>query len=152
MSKIIDYPTKVESLPLPEDGENKKVTLVDKEGNAANIGLGDMYSVNQELMQKEPNMSNSKTREHIAKIAADIPHNHYYMLLCRELNDYSIFILNDDIAEFKAAMRDCIVNRGFCKGIDKQEDGAWEIWIQADKDSLPNAYYFFNCDQCIIPC
>ena len=49
-------------------------------------------------------------------------------------------------------MRDCIVNRGFCKGIDKQEDGAWEIWIQTDKDSLPNAYYFFNCDQCIIPC
>lgn len=152
MSKLIDYPTEMESLPLPEDGENKKVTLVDKEGNAANIGLGNMYDVNKNLMKNEPILSKSKIREKITQIAADTPHNSYYMLLCRELTDYTVFIYNDDVDEFKAAMRDCIINRGFCKGIDKQEDGTWEIWIQADKESLPNAYYFFNCNQCIIPC
>ena len=120
----------------------------------AEIGLGSLYDYNKNRIKLLPALSKSKIEEGKNKIKVFMckKTDKYYMLLCRELNDYSIFILNDDIAEFKAAMRDCIVNRGFCKGIDKQEDGAWEIWIQTDKDSLPNAYYFFNCDQCIIPC
>ena len=143
MSEVIDFSTKATE-------EQKKVTLVDENGKAANLGIGNLYDVNKNLMKAEPTLSKSKIREGIAKIAADLPHNNYYMLLCRELNNYTIFIYNDDVDEFKAAMRDCIINRGDCKGIEKQADGAWEIWIDTNDDIY--AYYLFNCNNCMIQC
>lgn len=131
---------------------NKKVTLVDKEGNAADVTLGNMYDINKNCMEKEPTLSNSKLREKIKKMRKSLEGNHGYMLLCRELTDYTVFLYNNDNVEFETAMFECITNRGNCKGIDKLEDGAWEIWIQHDSDKEMHVYYFFNYDTGIIMC
>jgi hypothetical protein len=130
--------------------KDKKVSLVDKDGNAANIGLGTAYEMNQTLIDKESPLSKSAIRNKIQQMACSLTLETYYLLLCRELTDYTFFIYGEDTKEFKAAMYDCITNRGECRGIDKQKDGSWEIWITID--GVHHVYYFFNCDQCVIPC
>lgn len=75
---------------------------------------------------------------------------HYWMLLCRERNDYTIFRLVDDVNEFAKALIECLRNRGKVLDISKQNDGAYEIWIR-DFDADENVvYYLFNYDNAII--
>lgn len=67
----------------------------------------------------------------------------YWMLLCRERNDYTVFIPLT-LSGSKTEMIECLQNRGNVLSIDKQEDGNYEIWIR-DTDTKENfVYYFFD--------
>ena len=73
----------------------------------------------------------------------------YWMLLCRERNDYTVFIPLTLEGTYKD-MLETLQNRGEVLDIEKQEDGNYEIWIwdSSTKDSF--AYYFFNYEFGII--
>ena len=74
----------------------------------------------------------------------------YWMLLCRERNDYTIFRLEDSISDFESALIECLTNRGKTLDITKQKDGNYEIWI---RDIITNdnvVYYLFDYNNAII--
>lgn len=74
----------------------------------------------------------------------------YWMLLCRERNDYTIFRLGDSISDFESALFECLNNRGKVLDITKQPDNNYEIWIR-DFDTNDNvAYYLFDYNNAII--
>lgn len=76
----------------------------------------------------------------------------YWMLLCRERYDFTIFeIFSNTSNEFEKALYECLKNRGKIIDIDKiQEDGNYEIWIK-DKDTKENfIYYLFDYNNGVI--
>lgn len=74
----------------------------------------------------------------------------YWMLLCRERNDYTVFRLEDSISDFESALKECLNNRGKVLDITKQLDNNYEIWIR-DFDTDENVvYYLFDYNNAII--
>ena len=80
----------------------------------------------------------------------------FYMLLCREIYDFSIFqnelYKTEDwnSEEFFSAILDCFANRNMViKSIDRAEDtAAIEIWVQAEDQ--PFCFYLFPSDLGVI--
>ena len=112
----------------------------------ADIDLGmNLYEFNQMGMANEPPLDiialQVKTREMIEDLYST--KNPYWMLLCRERNDYTVFIMIT-IEGTVEEMLETLKNRGQVLSIDKQKDGNYEIWIR-DPDTKENfVYYFFN--------
>jgi len=110
----------------------------------SDIDLGmNLYEFNKQAMNSErpldPIALNIKTIE----IAKEMEKKKYWMLLCNERKDYSVFVVKKktNIAE---ELKITITNRGHILSIDKQEDGSYEIWIR-DFDTKENfAYYLFD--------
>lgn len=81
----------------------------------------------------------------------------YYMLLCRDINYYTIFKLNREIENsdilntFSEDVIDCVQNIGTLKSADVTEDGAIEIWVHPE-DSEPMVMYLFPYDTGVIEC
>ena len=74
----------------------------------------------------------------------------YWMLLCRERNDYTVFCIKDSMVELAEAIKDCLVNRGQVLDITKQEDGNYEIWIRDYLTRENVVYYLFDYNSAII--
>lgn len=128
--------------------------MEEKEKKETAIELGTLYDVNKNLVQNsEKKLSqgiiNSKKEEiknYLRRIASP-----YYMLLCHERRDYTLFNLgyasNFSFSEkytktANVLIDECLVNRGEIRGIDITKDkNAIEIWMSIDGDSY--AYYFF---------
>jgi hypothetical protein len=102
----------------------------------------------------EKDISPNKLRKLIKQaILSLFKERHYYILLNRERNDYTVFRYTGDYAEAEAALKDCINSRGVCKVIQKTEDGVgYEIWIYDKNLDDSFVYYLINCDICIVEC
>ena len=124
----------------------------------SNISLGTLYDVNKNLVLKNEikltdGVLNSK-KEIITNFMRKM-NNTYYMLLCNERKDYTVFKMNDknsddSIREIVSILVDeCLKNRGEIRGIDltKGKD-AIEIWMVIDDEAY--VYYFFPYDNAII--
>ena len=114
------------------------------------ISLGTLYEMNKDLVEKkEPILSKEKIEER-KKILIDYIkkiNGKYYMLLCKEKSDYTVFHMNsfneDSYLSCANIFINTLLNRGKIKGIDltKNED-AIEIWISNEGESY--CYYFFD--------
>lgn len=122
------------------------------------ISLGTLYDVNKNLVQnaeKELTEGIINSKKEVVKNFISKTSNHYYMLLCNEKRDYTIFNLKDtsskdNIYEMVNILVDeCLKNRGEIRGIDitKSQD-AIEIWLSIEEEAF--AYYFFPYDAAII--
>lgn len=124
----------------------------------SNISLGTLYDVNKNLVLKNEiklteGVLNSK-KEIITNFMRKM-NNTYYMLLCNERKDYTVFKMNDknsddSIREIVSILVDeCLKNRGEIRGIDltKGKD-AIEIWLIIEDEAY--CYYFFPYDAAII--
>lgn len=121
----------------------------------AEISMGNMYEVNKQLMKYETPI----TEEEIINRKNDITNwlfetdNKYYMLLCHEKRDYTIFAVQsemgaEDIADI--LIDECIYNRGDLVAIDKvPNEEVYEIWIKDLSDEY-NCYYFFPYGEAVI--
>ena len=79
--------------------------------------------------------------------------NTHYMLMCRELNYYTVFKLNPLIEigfPFEEEVIDCVEYVGAPKAIDYVE-GAVEIWVHPVCEE-PVAMYLFPYDEGVIEC
>lgn len=123
--------------------------------------LGTLYDMNKNLVQNSEKalsqgMLNSKKEE--IKNFLKKTNNEYYMLLCHERRDYTLFDLGyETYYTYKEKCKkiadvlidECLKNRGEIRGIDITKDKqAIEIWISTEEDSY--AYYFFPYDEGII--
>lgn len=136
-----------------EEENPNKVKLVDEGGDAAQLPLGSLYDVNKTLVvENEKTLSPHALRQKIREVIQTFVENFAYMLLCREKNDYTVFLFTGDRTEARSMLWECIVNRGECRGIEKTADGAYEIWIYNADENDANVYYLFPCNNCIIKC
>lgn len=121
--------------------------------SGANLNLYDFNKINmQNIKPYDPITLNRMCRKTIEDIWSRFNQGtySYWMLLCRERNDYTIFRLEDSQEEFYSALLECLNNRGKVLDITKQPDDNYEIWIR-DFDTNENVvYYLFDYNNAII--
>ena len=101
------------------------------------INFGTLYDMNKNLVkQNELELSESilNSKKQIITDFIKKCNNYYYMLLCNERKDYTVFhwvnICNDNDAKeiAKILVDECLINRGEIRGIDlTQNKDAIEI-------------------------
>jgi len=122
----------------------------------AEIDLGlDLYGFNKAGMAQEKPLDSIALNIKLTDMFNDIMNRNdtnkssYWMLLCRERHDYTIFLpltLTGSVSE----MTECLINRGQVLSIDKQKDKNYEIWIRDPETKENYVYYFFDYNQGII--
>ena len=88
------------------------------------------------------------------EIATDMQSQFAWMLLCKERSDFTVFLNTNNSKQKKIAKELMITlqNRGKVIHMDKQEDGAWEIWVRDLRTDENFAYYLFDYSKAIIDC
>ena len=130
----------------------------------SDISLGTLYDVNKNLVlngeiKLTEGVINSK--KEIIKNFLRRTGNTYYMLLCNERKDYTVFrkgfydedMYSDDEHQLDEIVNilvdECMMNRGEIRGIDLTKDkDAIEIWLIIEDEAY--CYYFFPYDAAII--
>ena len=118
----------------------------------AEIDLGmNLYQFNQQAMANEKPLDIIAFNIKVKKMIDDLyaTKHPYWMLLCRERNDYTVFIMITAEGTIDE-MSECLHNRGQVLSIDKQKDGNYEIWIRDPETKENFAYYFFDYEFGII--
>lgn len=126
--------------------------------NESTINFGSLYDVNQQLIKQLPCYSNKKLRQVLDEVVRPYFEKQqatYYMLLCNDNHDYTVFCLRSDeaIEEASKAVYDCIKNRGKAISINEADDKfALEIWIRTltCDGALDSCYHLFPYDEAII--
>lgn len=120
------------------------------------VTVGTLYDLNKQAVQAELSLTGEmleKKKELIIEFLKDKA-KVYYMLLCHERRDYTLFRNPMRHAEHLDEMANCLIDecllsRGLIKGIDKTKDNqAIEIWISDNGEAF--VYYFFPYDDAVI--
>lgn len=125
------------------------------------VNLGNLYDINKQLMDKEPEIDKkvieNKTQELKDWFAKNFSQK-YFMLLCHEMRDFTLFNLDKTntwknmvpsiCAEAAIDIIDCLQNRGSILAIQLQDDGTWELWIRNTQGCF--AYYLFPYGAAVI--
>jgi hypothetical protein len=128
-----------------------------KSNGTSDITLGTTYEINKNLVEKYEKILSKEELEEKKQVILNYLqelNNFYFMLLCHERRDYTLFRYTDNKNKEKdiqtiEEMIECLLNRGQIKGIDITKDGiAIEIWISINGESF--AYYFFPYDEGVI--
>lgn len=125
-----------------------------------NATVGTLYDLNKNLYKQVPHMNSNDFDNMATNMAlwfSSRAQRKYFMFLCRELNDYTIFHFNS--ANYNAAREelvDLIRSRGNAC-IDIQYDHAgdnYDIWLKRydveTKEAQVYMYKLFPCDDFII--
>lgn len=129
-----------------------------EEKTTSNVTLGTLYDVNKGIVEKSvPDLTKEELEDKknlIIEFLKDTS-NKYYMLLCNDKKDYTVFRRiskqNTGNALANILIDECLQNRGNTKSIEYTETkDAIEIWISIDGESY--CYYFFPYDTAIIEC
>lgn len=121
----------------------------------ADIAMTTMYEWNKNRIKALKGMSPYKIDEHkkdVVNFMMDTS-NSYYMLLCRERNDYTIFKTDTTLEGSKyntnVILNEILPTRGTLKEIEKNdEQGTIEFWVE-NQDGV-FLYLFFPCDTFVI--
>lgn len=117
----------------------------------SNLEMGTVYDLNKQLVETaekviSPYKLNEKKK--IIKQFIRESKDNYFMLLCNERRDYTLFNIISDKEEDKlnelanVFVDECLQNRGNIKGIDLTENkDAIEVWLSIEGESY--CYYFF---------
>lgn len=121
------------------------------------LNMGSAYDMNKNIIKQLPNLSNKDLKEKTKLVTKFISetNNKYYMLLCRDLNYYTVLVNDPQNAApndyFGDVLLECLAY-WYIRGIDLDESGmAIEIWVAGD-DNEVNVMYFFPYDNGVIAC
>lgn len=122
------------------------------------IELGTLYDINKTIiLQTEHELTEGQlnSKKEIIKNFLNKNINNYFMLLCNEQKDYTVFDFKEnknnercmDCA--KCLIEECLIPRGEIRSIELTKDkNAIEIWLIIDKEAY--CYYFFPYDNGVI--
>ncbi len=123
----------------------------------AELGMGTLYDWNKGAMQQMKSLNSTELKDKLKDIKDKLfNQGKYYMLLCHERRDYTVFnllkgaIKHDAPKQATHDLKECLENRGAVISIDRQADGAWEIWLRIDGEMF--CYYLFPYDNAVIEC
>ena len=133
-----------------------------EENKETKVEIGTLYDMNKNLIkQHELKLSDAalNSKKEIIKNFITDTRNFYYMLLCNERRDYTVFDFHlqggnvpnngTQIRCSDCLVNECLANRGEIRGIDlTKEKDAIEIWMVIDDEAY--VYYFFPYDQGVI--
>ena len=138
-----------------------KANYQDKLNPKSDVSLGTLYDMNKQLMEKEPDLTQEELQLTKENLRSWFTHNFkekYFMLLCHELRDYTLFNLDKTstwaIANPSTIMQtandvlECMTNRGDIIRINQEGDNVWELWIR-NRDGC-FAYYLFPYANAVI--
>ena len=124
------------------------------------VEMGTLYDINKNLVNQLEDLTDEdiKLRAEFLTHYIHDTNNQYYMLLCNERKDYTIFrrlTIGDEDSPgcelIEILLYECLPNRGGIKSIDLTDDKqAVEIWLVIDGKCF--CYYFFPYDAAIIEC
>ena len=127
------------------------------EDGTTSIGMN-IYDMNRQIIGQLAPLTDEELAKKKALVRAFITNtkNKYYMLLCRDINYYTIFAMDiylntNDILE-DVMFDECITKYlGDIKAVEITEDGgAIEIWYTAHDDTY--VMYFFPYDAGVVLC
>jgi hypothetical protein len=104
-----------------------------------------IYEINKNLMKEEKPLDPITINIAIKKAADGVlsSFKKYWMLLCRERNDYTVFIITGS-NKLEDELKETILNRGKLLDISQQEDGNFEVWIRDPETEENFVYYLFD--------
>ena len=119
------------------------------------VNLGNLYDVNKQLMAREAAIDQDilkQKKEALKQWFIEHYSDKYFMLLCHECRDYTVFNLNkynifttpqsNTISTVAADVIECMTNRGSLLALELQPDDVWELWIRnAEQECF--VYYLF---------
>lgn len=123
----------------------------------AELGMGTLLDYNKSAIKSLGALNKAKMKTGIREVEQFFKDtdNTYYMMLCHENRDYTVFRISEveSIPEAASIVKECLENRGKTYSIEKDKNGAIEIWIEMknfeDEDEL-YCYLLFPYDAAII--
>lgn len=121
-----------------------------KDTGTTELNLGTMYDINKNLVENyEKNLTTEELQDKKQIIIDYLEKTNmkYYMLLCNDRKDYTVF---NNVKNNKQEMADilideCLLNRGTVKSLnEKEKESAIEIWLSIEGESY--CYYLFVYD------
>lgn len=119
----------------------------------SDVVMGTLYDLNKSAMEKEKKMTNMNINKTLKEMENFFSKGSYFMLLCHEQRDYTVFQLTTEnkISTAAEELKLCLKNRGDILSIDPTEDGiAYEIWLRTADGIF--VYYLFPYDNAVIIC
>lgn len=117
-----------------------------------------LYDYAKQVVANEVPMDPIVFNRRIDEVAKAMISKNYWMLLCKERSDYTIFNTTDCVAEFdkqfiSEELKQTLMNRGLILLIDEQKKNeVYEIWIRDPETNENFAYYLFNYEEGVIVC
>ena len=113
------------------------------------------YDINKQIISQLEIMNNDaiNQKKKMIRDFVDEEHNQFYMLLCRDVNYYTVFVRDIKLADecIDDVVIECANDLGLIKSIELTEDKrAIEIWVSNSEDTY--AMYFFPYDAGVIVC
>ena len=119
------------------------------------IGMN-MYDINKQIIAQLPAINEADmiaVKREIIRKYCDQQKAEYYMLLCRDINYYTVFRIDLKLADetIEDVLVECANCIGAIKSVGFTEDGcAIELWMTNEEDTY--VAYFFPYDQGVIVC
>ena len=124
------------------------------------LEAGTLYDINKNAILNDPILKKHEVKDKLRQVMkpfVEKSNNKYFMLLCREKYNFTLFNCKEkteeDINQSLKWMYECLINRGAVLSIDLTENkDALEIWIKIVNDETEDAcvYYFFPYDLGVI--
>ena len=123
-----------------------------KNNKTTKLSMGSLYELNKNLIKKNVSPLTEEELAGKGQIILDFIEKTYYMLLCHDRRDYTVFRISESKEEcVKILIDECLKNRGEILSIEPTENkDAFEIWIKIEDEVF--CYYFFPYSQAIIEC
>lgn len=120
---------------------------------AKDVKMGSLYDFNKMAYAKMPPIPANKAQEKLTDIASwfSAKPTKYFMLLCKELADYTVFNFESfDYNKGKEELEDIIKSRGLLLDIVYNEAASgYEVWMRRIDGSV-HMYLLFRCDDFIV--
>lgn len=145
----LGYSPETEKLYVYKDGQWELIK------GESNLGIT-MYDINKQIISQMGELEGIAREEAHLLITDTIATSGqtYFMLLCRDINYYTLFKLDKDnsgLCNIASEVFDCAEEIGAIKSAEGVEDGAIEIWVHP-VDGDPVAMYLFPYDVGVIEC
>ena len=114
-----------------------------------------LYQFNQNIMSSQPALSGDGVRKGQLEFfdwISKLPDNpKFYMLLCSELNYYTVFHINDTATkeDFWNELYDIAKGLGTLKAMEI-DSGCFSIWADWPQDNISHLFYLFPYDRGVV--
>ena len=133
----------------------QKQTELQEENANKNIGSTTLYELNQSIINGMPALSENEERKASLEFfdwISKLPDNpKFYMLLCSELNYYTVFHINDTATkeDFWNELYDIAKELGTLKAMEI-DSGCFSIWADWPQDNISHLFYLFPYDRGVV--